>query len=66
MLQDQDRHLDELGGIVSNIKYEGQNFNQEVTTQNKMLDKLGTDMDKTHNKMVKVDSRLKELIASSS
>ena len=31
-----------------------------------MLTKLGTDMDKTHNKMVKVDSKLKELIASSS
>ena len=32
MIKDQDKHLDELGGIVSNIKYENQNFNQEVTT----------------------------------
>ena len=31
-----------------------------------MLGKLGTDIDKTHEKMVKVDSKLKELIASSS
>jgi len=31
MLKDQDKHLDELGGIVSNLRYEGQNFNQEVT-----------------------------------
>ena len=65
MLNDQDTHLDELGGIVKNIKYENENFNQEVTYQNKLLDKLGTDMDKTHNKMIKVDSKLKELIATS-
>ena len=58
--------MDELGGIVHNIKYENQNFNVEVNTQNKMLGKLGTDIDKTTEKMVKVDSKLKELIASSS
>ena len=34
--------------------------------QNKMLGKLNTDMDKTQAKMVKVDSKLKELIAKSS
>jgi hypothetical protein len=64
MIQDQDKHLDELGGIVKNIKYENENFGQEVGYQNKLLDKLGVDIDKTHNKMVKVDSKLKELIAS--
>jgi hypothetical protein len=31
-----------------------------------MLGKLNTDMDKTQAKMVKVDSKLKELIAKSS
>jgi len=30
-----------------------------------MLGKLNVDMDRTNNKMVKVDSRLKELIAKS-
>ena len=30
-----------------------------------MLGKLGTDMDRTHNKMIKVDNKLKELIAKS-
>lgn len=30
-----------------------------------MLDKINTDVDKTHQKMVKVDNKLKELIAKS-
>lgn len=57
--------MDEIGGIVKNIKYDNENFNEEITYQNKMLGKLGTDMDRTHNKMVKVDNKLKELIAKS-
>jgi len=65
MIQDQDQHLDQIAGIVSNIKYENENFSNEVTYQNKMLDKINTDVDRTHNKMVKVDTRLKELIAKS-
>lgn len=65
MLKEQDKHLDELGGIVKNIHYENENFGQEVGYQNKLLTKLGTDMDKTTNKMVKVDNRLKELVYSS-
>ena len=65
MLKDQDKHLDEIGGIVKNIKYDGENMGQELKYQNNMLGKLGTDMDRTHNKMVKVDNKLKELIAKS-
>lgn len=65
MLKDQDKHLDEIGGIVKNIKYDNENMGDELTYQNKLLGKLGTDMDRTHNKMVKVDSKLKELIANS-
>ena len=42
MLKDQDQHLDQIAGIVSNIKYENENFNQEVTYQNKMLTDLNT------------------------
>lgn len=33
--------------------------------QNKMLDKVNTDIDKNQSKMVKVDNRLKSLIKSS-
>ncbi len=46
MLKDQDKHLDEIGGIVSNLRYENQNFQQEVTYQNKMLDKVNNDIDR--------------------
>lgn len=65
MLRDQDNHLDEIGGIVSNLRYENQNFNQEVTHQNKMLEKINNDIDRNQAKMVKVDTRLKNLIKSS-
>lgn len=34
LLKDQDVHLDQIGGIVSNLKFENQNFQQEVTYQN--------------------------------
>lgn len=50
---------------MSTLKYENQNFQQEVTLQNKMLDKVNTDIDKNQAKMVKVDNRLKHLIKSS-
>jgi uncharacterized coiled-coil protein SlyX len=65
MIRKQDEHLDEIAGIVTNIKYENQNFAQEVTYQNKMLGDLNSQVDRTHQKMVKVDSKLKELIAKS-
>jgi len=52
MLQDQDKHLDEIGAIVSGLRYENQNFNQEVTLQNKMLEKVNDDIDKNQAKMV--------------
>jgi hypothetical protein len=50
---------------VTNIKYENQNFNQEVTMQNRMLGDINVQVDRTHQKMVKVDGKLKELIAKS-
>ncbi|CDW77210.1 syntaxin 8 [Stylonychia lemnae] len=65
MIKNQDEHLDQIAGIVQNIKYENQNFGQEVTYQNKMLTDLNSQVDKTHQKMVKVDNKLKELIAKS-
>lgn len=65
MIRNQDDHLDEIAGIVTNIKYENQNFAQEVTYQNKMLTDLNSQVDRTHQKMVKVDNKLKELIAKS-
>ena len=64
MMRNQDSSLDKLGGIIQNIKYENQNFKSEVTMQNKMLDSLSVDMDNTQQKMVKIDSKLKQIIAN--
>eukprot|EP00347_Sterkiella_histriomuscorum_P019593 403341037 len=65
MIKNQDEHLDEIAGIVQNIKYENQNFAVEVGYQNKMLGDINVQVDRTHQKMVKVDNKLKELIAKS-
>ncbi len=65
MLRNQDEELDQFGGIVQTIKYQNQDFNQEVTYQNKLLDNLNDNMERTHRRMVKVDNRLKMVIAKS-
>ena len=65
MLNDQDKQLEEIEGIVKAINYENQNFGDEATLQNRMLVNLDRDIDKTTDKMVKVDNKLKRLIASS-
>ena len=66
LVSGQDEHLDVLGGIISNIKLENQNFSVEVNQQNKMLDSLQVDMDDAHTKMLKVDNKLKNIVASTS
>ena len=40
---------------MQNIKYETQNFDQEVTYQNKMLDRIDKDIDRNQEKLIKVD-----------
>ena len=54
-LRNQDEHIDAISGIVQNIKYETQNFDQEVTYQNKMLDRIDKDIDRNQEKLIKVD-----------
>ena len=66
LVKNQDTHLDQLGGIIQNIKHENQNFSTEVNQQNKMLDSLQLDMDDTHSKMLKVDNKLKNIVANTS
>ena len=61
----QDQQLDDITGIVSAIKYEGQNFNEEATLQNKMLTKLDGDIEATNDKMMSVDNNMKRLIQKS-
>lgn len=64
-LAKQDQQLDDITGIVSAIKYEGQNFNEEATLQNKMLTKLDGDIEATNDKMMSVDNNMKRLIQKS-
>lgn len=47
MITIQDQQLEEIHAIVQNIKYENENFGNEVTFQNKMLDQMSNDIDKT-------------------
>ena len=44
---------------------ENQNFEAEVTHQNKMLDSVGRNIDRNQTKMMKVDARLKNLMKQS-
>ena len=55
-----------MSGILGNIKRENENFSEEVTTQNRMLDSLQVDMDDSHAKMTAVDNRLKHIVANTS
>lgn len=64
-LKNQDKHLDDIKAITGQIKYEAQNFNEEVTDQNKMLDNLNTNMDKTEKKFDKANKRLDNFIRNS-
>lgn len=66
MLNDQDKHLDAILGVTAAIKYEGQTFDTEVNLQNKMMKGLKEDFERTEMKMVKLDNRLKNFIATSS
>jgi t-SNARE complex subunit (syntaxin) len=64
-LKDQDKHLDDIKVITGQIRYEAQNFNEEVTDQNKMLDNLNQNMDKTEKKFDKANKRLDKFIRNS-
>lgn len=66
MLAGQDDALDRIGDVVDNIKLENQNFSVEVKGQNKMLDKINDDIDKTTADMIKLDTKLKGLLARGS
>ncbi|CDW91411.1 syntaxin 8 [Stylonychia lemnae] len=65
IMNDQDRQLDEIQGIVSSIKYENQNMQDELGHQNVILSKIDGDIERNFQRMVKVDNKLKKLIASS-
>ena len=55
MLKKQDDQLDETHGIVQGTKLEAQNFDQEVTYQNRMLQRVSKDIDRNQSKMDKAN-----------
>lgn len=61
-----DKQLDKISDIVGKLNYENQNFKEEVQLQNKMLDKVNDGIDANINEMVKLDSKLKMLLAKTS
>mmetsp|Transcript_17211 Transcript_17211/g.16878 ORF Transcript_17211/g.16878 Transcript_17211/m.16878 type:complete len:223 (+) Transcript_17211:19-687(+) len=65
MLKGQDKHFDELAAVAHNLKEEAKNGGEEIDYQNGMLDDLNKNIDKTNIKMVRVDGRLKKLVAES-
>ena len=66
MLRKQDEHFDQLSGIAHNMVKDGRMIGEELDHQNNMLDDLNRGMDKTNMKMIRVDGKLKKLIAESS
>ena len=58
--------MDKISNIVGQLNYENENFRDEVNLQNKMLDKVNDDIDKNISDMVKLDSKLKVLLAKGS
>ena len=65
MIAQQDDQLDRIGDVVGAIRYENQNFSKEVKMQNKMLDKVNNDIDENMENMVKLDGKLKKMLAKS-
>ena len=62
-LADQDRYLDVLEVIIKKIKYQGQDFGEEVKKQTKMIEKVSDQIDHTAMGLAKVDGRLEQLVS---
>ena len=66
LLARQEEQLEEIYGVTQAIRYEGENVATELKTQAPILANLGDEMEKNTMKMVKLDNRLKTLVAQSS
>lgn len=53
-----------LAAVASQMKYEAENFNTEVTLQVALLSGVNKDVSRTELKLVKIDSRLSRTIAA--
>ena len=66
LLARQEEQLEEIYGVTQAIRYEGENVATELKTQAPILANLGDEMEKNTMKMIKLDNRLKTLVAQSS
>ena len=62
-LDEQEEQLDEIFGVTKAIKYEGRNIDAELKTQAPIIDKVRDEMDKNQMKVMKIDNKLKTLVA---
>ena len=65
-LQASDNKLDAVLGVVQATRFEAENFGAEARLQNKMLDNLNNDIDRTEANMIRVEGKMKNLIKASS
>ena len=66
LLNEQENQLDEIYGVTKAIKYEGQNIDTELKAQMPVIENLKDEMDKNQMQMMKLDNKLKNLIAQTS
>ena len=65
MLAQQDKQLDDVIGVVKATKYEGEDMKKELLLQNKQLELLGENIERTDENMIKVDNQMKGLLKAS-
>ena len=56
MLREQDKQIDEVIGVVKATKYEAEDMKTELLAQNKQIEQLGENIDRTEANMIKVDN----------
>ena len=66
MLKNQNVYLDKISENTDKIKFENQQFSTEVKMQNKMLDVVEEELDQNNANMVKLDSKLRSMLAKGS
>ena len=65
MIKDSDDQLDEVIGVVKATKYEAQDFNSTIKSQNAQISVLGQNIDRTTDNMIDADTKMKHLLKTS-
>ena len=62
MIKDQEKDIDEIGGITRVVRYEAQNFGAETDLQSKMIAGVTKSVVKTTGKLAKANERLESMV----